>query len=341
MLSGIIVSANAAEAAEPARGKKKEETKKTLRVLYWNIQNGMWAGQEDNYARFVEWVRQQEPDICIWCEAGSIYYTGTAQSQPEEERYLPAHWGELCARYGHDHWFMGAMRDNYPQVVTSRYPIDSIAVFTGEKPDSVVVHGAGWCQVHIDGVDVPLNIVTLHPKPFNYGYHAGYGLEGKAREDAIRESSAMYEGEKHRRKEVEYIINHTVRTVRNAADGLWIMAGDYNSRSRKDNFHYKWSEASLSFLVHDYMGSSATPYYDLVAEVYPGIFCPSSGKDSRIDYFYLTKPLLDACSKVKITTDSYTTRTMAFNADGKQLANFYYPSDHTPIIVDFKLSKLK
>ena len=26
---------------------------KPLRLLYWNIQNGMWSGQEDNYDAFV------------------------------------------------------------------------------------------------------------------------------------------------------------------------------------------------------------------------------------------------------------------------------------------------
>ena len=37
----------------------------TLRLLYWNIQNGMWDGQEDNYDRFVGWVKAQNPDVCV------------------------------------------------------------------------------------------------------------------------------------------------------------------------------------------------------------------------------------------------------------------------------------
>ena len=36
-----------------------------LRLLYWNIQNGMWDGQNDNYDRFVEYVKSQDPDICV------------------------------------------------------------------------------------------------------------------------------------------------------------------------------------------------------------------------------------------------------------------------------------
>ena len=37
------------------QAKKKPEN--NLRLLYWNIQNGMWDGQRDNYDRFVNWVK--------------------------------------------------------------------------------------------------------------------------------------------------------------------------------------------------------------------------------------------------------------------------------------------
>ena len=54
-----------------------------LRLLYWNIQNGMWSGQDDNYDRFVEWVKEFDADVCVWCEAQSIYRSGTADRMPE------------------------------------------------------------------------------------------------------------------------------------------------------------------------------------------------------------------------------------------------------------------
>ena len=38
----------------------------------------MWCGQDDNYEKFTTWVKQQDPDICVWCEAQSIYKNGTA-----------------------------------------------------------------------------------------------------------------------------------------------------------------------------------------------------------------------------------------------------------------------
>ena len=103
-----------------------------MRLLYWNIQNGMWDGQNDNYDRFVEFVKAQDPDICVWCEAQSIWLTDSDQAMPKEDRYLVDGWGELAARYGHQYWDIGGYRDNYPQVITSKYPITYIDKITGE-----------------------------------------------------------------------------------------------------------------------------------------------------------------------------------------------------------------
>ena len=147
---------------------KKEPA--SMRLLYWNIQNGMWDGQNDHYDRFVNWVKEQDPDICVWCEAQSIWLTDSDQAMPKEERYLVENWGELAARYGHAYWGIGGHRDNYPQVITSKYPIRYVAQIVGEEPDRVVTHGAGWATVEVNGKEV--NIVTLHTWPQAYAYRA-------------------------------------------------------------------------------------------------------------------------------------------------------------------------
>ena len=48
------------------------ERSDSLKVLYWNIQNGMWSDQGNDYDNFVEFVKSENPDICIWAEAESI-----------------------------------------------------------------------------------------------------------------------------------------------------------------------------------------------------------------------------------------------------------------------------
>lgn len=102
-----------------------------MRLLYWNIQNGMWSDQSNGYDNFVAWVKGYDPDVCVWCEAQSIYKSGTAERMDSVDRYLTANWGELAARYGHKYWYVGGHRDNFPQVVTSKYPIENVQRIVG------------------------------------------------------------------------------------------------------------------------------------------------------------------------------------------------------------------
>ena len=72
------------------------------RLLYWNIQDGMWDGQTDNFNRFVAWVCKQSPDICVFAEVRTKRQTGITDAvRDESQRILPKGWPELAARYGH------------------------------------------------------------------------------------------------------------------------------------------------------------------------------------------------------------------------------------------------
>ena len=73
-----------------------------------------------------------------------------------------------------------------------------------------------------------VNIVTVHLKNARYGYNVPI--------DRRQESADNYEGEQHRVKEVTCILDHTVRKTKNPDKELWIMAGDFNSYSGKDNY---------------------------------------------------------------------------------------------------------
>ena len=234
---------------------------KPLRILYWNIQNGMWDGQTDNYERFTDWVRQQDPDICVWCESVTLYITNTAESMPQEQRYLPDGWEELAARYGHHYVYMGGKRDNYPQVITSKYPIENVKRIIGNEADSVVTHGAGWAKINFNGKD--LNLVTLHTWPQKYAF----GITKEQRDS----SKAVNGGDKYRRMEMEFICKETIAQSPDAAQDYWMMMGDFNAKSRVDNDFYNWRQDTTAFLVHDYIHAT-TPYIDVIKEKYPNEF---------------------------------------------------------------------
>lgn len=291
---------------------------KPVRVLYWNIQNGMWDGQRDNYDRFVNFVRDLDPDICVWAEAQTIYYTGSETEMPANHRYLVNGWGELAARYGHGYWGVGAHRDNYPQVITSKYPLTYISRLAGAEPDSVVTHGSGWATVEVNGRT--LNLVTVHTWPQAYAYRA-----------SDRESSiAAHGGDLYRVMELKYICEHTIGTDTDAGNHLWMMMGDFNSRARTDNAWYNYDENDTRFLVQDYILAN-TPYVDLIKERYPDEFKPTAGY-SRLDYVYCTRALYDRITFADVILDEYTTRRRDYNT-----SYFWIPSDHYPMVIDFSV----
>ena len=295
---------------------------KDLRLLYWNIQNGMWDGQPDNYDRFVDYVKSQKPDICVWCEAQSIYFNGTDKKCDTADRYLVKNWDKLAARYGHKYVYVGGHRDNYPQTITARFPIENVARLLGEKPDSVVAHGAGWAQVKFAGKT--LNIVTLHTYPQRYAYNVP-----KHQRDS---SAQLNGGDYYRRMEMEYVCHHTIETDPDAANNYWMFMGDFNSRSRLDNEinNYGYPEDDPRFLTQDYILQN-TPYIDVVREKHPGEALSSTYGAARIDYVYCTKPLFDKVKRADIIKDEYTTPVR-----DSLVKNFYHPSDHLPILVDFQ-----
>lgn len=298
----------------------------SLSVLYWNIQNGMWDGQEDNYDRFVEWVSSRKPDICVWAEAQTIFKNGTNVKADKSERYLTGNWDELASRYGHSHVYIGGHRDNYPQVITSRYPIDNMLRMTDEVKDSTVSHGAGWATVRIGNRTI--NFVTVHtwPQRFSFEYN-------KAGRDEKAASAAKNEGDLYRLKEMTYICDRTVLSDPEAAGNLWIMLGDFNSISPADNDRYNLPADSTCFLLHDYIIRN-TPYIDSVREHSLPDFAWTTYQHLRYDYMYMT-PALDAMIKdIGVIYDDYT-----LPVEDASMAGFCHPSDHLPIEVVFDLEQ--
>ena len=59
----------------------------------------------------------------------------------------------------------------------------------------------------------------------------------------------------------------------------------------------------------------------------------TGSKTSRIDYVYCTKPLYDRITYADVIWDEYTTPVR----DPQKLSNFWRPSDHMPIMIDFDL----
>ena len=282
---------------------------KDLRVLYWNIQNGMWADQGNNYENFVEWVKSYNPDVCVWTEAMTIYEEYT--SDPAVTVHLTASvatgsgWKNLAARYGHEYLSIAHRNgDDYPQVVTSRYPLSTLATFGRILMSDDIYHGAGLHQINMDGTKI--NLITVHLKP---------NLDGKDNSD-------------YRKFELEYVVSRTV--LKNYISDNYIIAGDFNARSPKDAEYTSATDSEHA--VHQYLYDK-TKYVDVIADRYPNRFMTTTS-GSRIDYVYLSPALSSKVTDSAIVCDAWVKADLPASPD---VASFRTPSDHRPILVNIRV----
>ena len=291
---------------------------KDLRVLYWNIQNGMWADQGNDYNNFVEWVKSYNPDVCIWAEAMTVYEEDTS-SDPLTVN-LPASvdkgsgWYNLAGRYGHEYLGIAHRKagifsgsdDKYPQVVTSRYPLTTLQSFGRIIAGDDIYHGAGLHQIDMGGTKI--NLVTVHLKPNNV--------------DKTDNSD-------YRKYELEYVVSRTVLKNTYASDN-YIIAGDFNARSPKDADYTSATDSEHA--VHQYLYNN-TDFKDVIAERYPNRFMTTTS-GSRIDYVYLSPTLYSKVTDAAVVCDAWVKADLPVSAS---VASFRTPSDHRPILVNIRV----
>ena len=314
---GIYV--NSIEARQMYEWEKKEGT---LRVMQWNILYGMWQDQHNNYDNFVKWVKKYDPDICIWCESETI--SADQSTSAATNKYLPNGWSILCGRYGHAYAAVGGDHDNFPQTVTSKYPIKTVKRFTEtDVPGKPISHGAGHFQIEVEGKKI--NIVAMHLWPQTYGY----GVTGTA---AQEESIAKGEGHYFREFEMQYLIDQTVNNANYASEEYWIFGGDTNSRSPLDAWYNGHADDDLILLPHKLVRSK-TNMKDTIGDRYPrDYFMTTTYASSRIDILYASPKLFDCIENAIVVTDNWCYPRVTDN-----VRKWYYPSDHRPVLIDFKL----
>ena len=299
----------------------------TLRVMCWNIQNGMWADQDNNYNNFVAWVKKYNPDVCVWCEGETIFNT-SGDKVYGTNRILPNAWASVAQRYGHNYWSKSEDRDNYPQIITSKYPINTLAKI-GQigTTDAYVEHGSGLFEVEFNGHSV--YFVSFHA--FAHAYDPKCTSSGT---DAQNASAALYEGDYHREKEIRYVYEQTIEKYPSQSN--WLMMGDFNSISSLDAEHHTGIN-DTNWLLHDHiLGKDYLK--DIIAErnAPEDFFSSINGDSRRIDFIYASPAMYDRIESTAIIIDSWTVLSQDKSVSDK--GYFCRPSDHRPILVDFKMN---
>ena len=302
-----------------------------LRVLLWNVQNGICTDQHNNYDNFVEWIKKWDPDICIWCESESIY-EDKSNTSSGNSKYLPDNWDKVAARYGHSYVAVGGNRDNYPQTVTSKFPITVAQRFTttddgGLYGAKYILHGSGHFQIEYNGKKI--NIVTCHPHP--QAYAPGTASANQAA------SAAKFEGNYFREYEIKYLVKKTVNNSKYSDEEYWLFGGDTNSRSPYDKWYHDANNKldDTYYLPHKHIIEN-TNLKDVIAERYPkesSHFFTSTYGTARIDILYASPKLFDKITNSIMLMDNWMGNIVRW----EYYTSFWDPSDHRPVLVDFNL----
>lgn len=331
-LSAAICPASSCDSGDgtpsaPPVPEEKPVNDDVVKVLYWNLQCGMWTDQGNNYDNFVAWVKAQDPDICVWNEAETTFDTGVFDwSTHATEKYLPAHWPELAARYGHSYVMVNPVDQGL--VTTSKFPFEREKDIYPDRPKVEIRSGSTIYKFNIKGEEV--RFVTLHLWPQHYDPYVPVSQRDQSR--------ARNEGDLFRTKEIMTLCDTTINKRPHGASENWIMLGDFNARSPLDNQVYKYDLGSPSLRCITYV-LEKTPYLDAVHRKHPNEFITSTyDYNHRIDYVFCTPPIDRRIVSADIIKDYYTNIV--------PLDDLYpgpfpprKPSDHYPIVVTIDMGK--
>lgn len=340
-----------------------EHPSQKLRVLLYNIQNGMWADQTNEFDNYVAFVKKYDPDVCVICEAQSLWKDGIAnnaaastfrlfrnrEGQDEHissrtDTFENAQWKALAGRYGHPYHAVSAYKDDYPQVITSKYPIRTVL-----RLGSGVNHGSGHYQVTVGGKTV--NFVSLHLWPQKYAPQYWNDPHGQI------ESAKNFEGYEHAAKEVQRILAATIATSGHGEN--WLIMGDTNSISPLDEDYY-YTESYSRYntdgekwvLPHKvFLEESGTKYgmqlYDMLRQgegsyyTGSGRFMTSTGGFARMDIMYGSESMRKRVSGMSlILNDDWCGIKNSAVYDSEVDSKLpKIPSDHRPLLIEFDMSK--
>lgn len=265
----LIVSCKDKDESEPIIEEPSPEElvlPDTLKVISYNILEGMKNDKANNYNKFVEWIKSQAPDVLALQEVNGF-------NQRDLEK--------LAKRYGHNYVITNPKStDNYPVALTSKYPIESRRRITLN-----VSHGAIFARLK----NTDLNIVVTHFWPQAYWKTVGDNL-----------------GNDYRLQEANVVLDSTIRKFSKEKDWVFmgdfnsVSRRDYEPSVTTNNY---WAideimEAGYVDAIHYLHGTKedGTAKYDFQ---YPGrridfIF----GTESVLKKVTKAQPIYDEFTKV-------------------------------------------
>jgi endonuclease/exonuclease/phosphatase family metal-dependent hydrolase len=191
-----------------------------------------------------------------------------------------------------------------------------------DKEGKPLFHGAGHYSIEVNGHK--LNVVSQHLWYRDYAFDAGTADQAA--------SAAQNGGDHYRLHEIEYIVNQTVNNPAYGAETMWLLCGDMNSRSRRDNWLYQYDEQSTHFLAHDFVEAQTNLVDVMNAKYGPNCVMATMGGLARLDFLYASPKLYERVERAAVLIDGWCSPNKNGNA-----RDWPAPSDHRPLLIDLTL----
>ncbi len=242
-----------------------------LRVLSYNILEGMKTDTTKGKQQFANWVRNQDPDIF---------------AIQEGNKFTPESLAALAKSYGHDYSVIVKL-PGYPVALTSRFPITDI-----EKINENITHGYIVAKIH------GYNIVVLHLNPHDY-------------EKRTSEITAILAKIKENKATKKLIVmgdfnSYSPLDKANYADGVLLKRlkesqlknKKHNNLVNGEELDFSVQERVLDFGLVDILKHLAEDNPMNAKEIIPS--------KNRIDYIYVSKDLKSKVIKGQFIRDEFT-----------------------------------
>jgi exodeoxyribonuclease III len=251
---------------------------KRLRLITYNMLEGMKLDTSADKPNFVSWLKQMDPDVLALQEV-----TNFTQASLEK----------LAQSYGHHYAVLLIEGEKYPVALTSKYPI----VHVQKVSDNM---DRGYIMARIKDV----NVVCLHFTPFDY--------RKRAQEVDLLLSHLNAQSAKQ-----PWIIMGDFNTVSpadssNYSDGR--MVANYQAYEKKYPPIQKLSNGKLDYTViekivaNGFTDALKTTTPAFLKTVHPKRFEPKTGSDvpSRIDFIFVSRNLVQQIAAARVLVDDFT-----------------------------------
>lgn len=247
------------------------EKKESLRLISYNILEGMKLDKANDYESFVEWVNKYDPDILALQEAN-----GFTQESLEA----------LAKRFGHPYVITNLkVGDNYPVALTSKVPLEKRRRLTKH-----VSHGCIFASLPNE-----VNLVVTHLWPQNYWHEQG---DGKGDDYRLFEINMVLDST---------ILKYPMETKwLLMGDFNSVAAIDKDGLSNPDGRNYDVHNRIAEVGFFDTVRHLNNVFQRTTPTVYGGWNPEGTGKGSRIDFIYGTSDLLKDLIKSEIIYDDFT-----------------------------------